>query len=169
MKATDLLETQHREVEQLFERLARSEDDRIELLRELAGKLAAHMRIEEEIFYPRAREITEDKIHESLEEHTLAAFALKRLAEIDPWHESFAAKAKALKELVMHHVEEEENELFPRIEQAIGETELQQMGEDLEARFEEVVESGYGAELVRGGGKRDGGGRRRMQQSQAHR
>lgn len=159
MKATELLEQQHREVEQIFDRLQRNEGDRAGALRDLASKLAAHMRIEEEIFYPRAREIAEDQILESLEEHTLAAFALKRIAEMDPEHESFSAKLKALKDLVLHHVEEEENELFPRVENAIGEQELSEMGEELEARFDEVVESGYGAKLVRAHAKKNGAGR----------
>ncbi|AKF03863.1 hemerythrin domain-containing protein [Sandaracinus amylolyticus] len=150
MKATDLLEQQHREVEKIFDRLENDEGDRIENLRELASKLAAHMRIEEEIFYPKAREVMEDMVFESLEEHTLAAFALKRLAEIDPGHPSFEAKCKALKELVKHHVEEEESEMFPKIDGEIEPEELETIGEELEARFMEIVESGYGAELVKG-------------------
>lgn len=163
MKATELLEQQHREVEQIFDMLHKDEGDRAQNLRELASKLAAHMRIEEEIFYPRAREVAEDQILESLEEHTLAAFALKRIAEIDPEHESFPAKLKALKDLVLHHVEEEENEVFPRIEGAISDGELAEMGEDLEARFTEVIESGYGANLVRGGAKKKNGAGRQRQ------
>lgn len=161
MKATELLEQQHREVEQIFDMLQKDEGDRAEALRELASKLAAHMRIEEEIFYPRSREIAQDMILESLEEHTLAAFALKRLAEIDPQHESFQAKLKALQDIVLHHVEEEENEVFPRVEGAIGERELSEMGEELEARFNDIIESGYGANLVRGGKKNGAAGRHR--------
>lgn len=155
MKATDLLTSQHREVEQLFERLEKGRGDRVALLRELSSKLAAHMRIEEEIFYPRARDLLEKKVLESLEEHTLAAFALKRLAEVGIGHESFGAKLKALKELIEHHVEEEESEMFPRVARAMGREDLEEMGAELEARFEEIVDSGYGADLVRGG-KRNG-------------
>lgn len=165
MRATELLEQQHREVEEIFDMLQKDEGDREENLRELASKLAAHMRIEEEIFYPRVREIAEDQILESLEEHTLAAFALKRIAEIDFEHESFSAKLKALKDLVLHHVEEEENEVFPRVEGAMGDSELSEMGEELEARFVEVVESGYGANLVRGGKKKNGAGKPRQMQA----
>lgn len=162
MKATELLERQHREIEQIFDMLHKDEGDRTENLRELASKLAAHMRIEEEIFYPRAREIVEGQILESLEEHTLAAFALKRIAEIDPDHESFSAKLKALEDLMLHHIEEEENEMFPRIEGAIGDRELAEMGEALETRFADVIESGYGANLVRGRAKKNGAGRPRQ-------
>jgi hemerythrin-like domain-containing protein len=155
MKATDLLTSQHREVEQLFARIEKSRGDRLELLRELSSKLAAHMRIEEELFYPRAREMLEDKVLESLEEHTLGAFALKRLAEVGIDHESFDAKLKALKELIEHHVEEEEKEMFPRISRAMGNEDLAELGVELEERFDEIVASGYGADLVRGA-KRNG-------------
>ncbi|MDQ3032759.1 MAG: hemerythrin domain-containing protein [Myxococcota bacterium] len=155
MNANDLLTRQHREVEQLFARMEKGTGDRLELLRDLASKLAAHMRIEEEIFYPRAKELLEDKVLEGLEEHTLAAFALKRLAEVGVDHPSFEAKLKALKELVQHHVDEEESEMFPRIARAMDRQDLDEIGLELEERFEEILESGYGAELVRGA-KRNG-------------
>lgn len=164
MKATELLEQQHREVEKIFDRLENDEGDRVENLRELASKLAAHMRIEEELFYPRAREIMEDMVLESLEEHTLAAFALKRIAEIDPDHPSFEAKCKALSELVKHHVEEEESEMFPKLSSEIDDEELELMGQELETRFFEIVETGYGADLVKAApSKKNGAGRRAAQ------
>lgn len=150
MKANDLLIRQHRDVQKLFERLEKGAGNRLELLRELASKLAAHMRIEEEIFYPRVRELLEDQVLESLEEHTVAAFALKRLASVGIDHGTFEAKLKALKDVIEHHVEEEEKEMFPRIARAMDSGDLEEIGLELEDRFEAIVESGYGAELVRG-------------------
>ena len=155
MNANDLLTRQHREVEQLFTKLEKGGGNRVELLRELASKLAAHMRIEEEIYYPRAKEMLEDKVLEALEEHTLGAFALKRLAEIGADHPSFEAKLKALKELIQHHVDEEESEMLPRIAKAMDRQDLDELGLEMEERFQEILETGYGADLVRGA-KRNG-------------
>jgi hemerythrin superfamily protein len=153
VKATDLLRQQHREVETLFERLRNAEGiERRELARELAARLAAHMRIEEEIVYPMARDIDPDTIEESLEEHTVAAFALKRLAEGGIDHPSARAKIEVLRELVMHHVEEEERSLLPKLERALGERNAD-LGSELEERFTTIVDSGYGADLF---GRRNG-------------
>ncbi len=149
MRATDVLEEQHREVESLFEDLEIGSGDRTELLRVLASRLAAHMRIEEEIFYPRVREMLPDMVLESLEEHTLAAFALKRLAAVGVNHESFDAKLKALKDVTLHHIREEEAEIFPNVLRVLSDNELEELGMSLERRFQTVIESGYGASLVR--------------------
>jgi hemerythrin superfamily protein len=154
----ELLGQQHREVESLFEDLETGTGDRTEVLRALASRLAAHMRIEEEIFYPRIREVLPNIVLESLEEHTLAAFALKRLAAVGVDHESFAAKLKALKDVILHHVREEETDIFPRVARAFDESELEELGAILEGRFRTVIESGYGASLVRS--RRNGKGRR---------
>lgn len=157
MRATDLLSEQHRDVESLFEDLATGPGDRTETLRELASRLAAHMRIEEELFYPRIQEALPDRVLESLEEHTLAAFALKRLATVGVMHESFDAKLKALRAVIEHHIREEEEEIFPRAVRALEETELEDLGARLDSRFADIIESGYGASLVRSspnGGRR---------------
>jgi hemerythrin superfamily protein len=152
MKATDLLKRQHREVEALFEDIEAEEGEaRAELVRELAAKLAAHMRIEEEVVYPLARDLDddelEDQVLEALEEHTVAAFELKRAAEVGLDHESSEAKLKTLKDLVAHHVEEEERTFLPKLERYIEKDRLEAIGADLESRFEDILESGYGAEL----------------------
>jgi hemerythrin superfamily protein len=67
MKATDLLKRQHREVEALFEDIEAEEGEaRAELVRELAAKLAAHMRIEEEVVYPLARDLDDDELEDQV-------------------------------------------------------------------------------------------------------
>ncbi|UQA61473.1 hemerythrin domain-containing protein [Polyangium aurulentum] len=145
MKATDLLKNQHREVEELFRQLEGAEDEsaRTALRLELANNLAAHAAIEEEIFYPATMEALESngRIREGLEEHALAEFALYRLMQVSPMDETFSAKVSALKELVKHHVEEEESEILPQAESAMGER-LEMLGERLEMRFMEKMSEG---------------------------
>lgn len=148
MKATSLLESQHRKVEALFKKLESGRSDPEPVLEELANSLAAHMAIEQDIFYPAIKEVDEDVVNESYEEHSLAEVALKRLLAAD--EETFTAKLTALKELIEHHVKEEEEELFPEVEKTIDEDMLAQLGKAMKAHFEEVFEAGFEAAVPKG-------------------
>lgn len=150
MKATALLESQHRKVEALFKKLEHGRSDPRTVLEDLANALAAHMAIEQEIFYPRVKELDSDVINESYEEHAVAELALKRLLMTDPEEESFMARVTTLKELIGHHVKKEEEELFPTVEKKIDETDLAQLGKVMKARFDEVVEAGFAAAVPKG-------------------
>jgi hemerythrin superfamily protein len=168
MKVTELLENQHREAEALFAQIESSEGaKKAALVRELAGKLAAHMRIEEEIVYPLAKSVDGDLVMESLEEHTVAAYELRRLAEAGLGHESADAKIKTLKELIEHHVAEEEKELFPKLDRALERERNEEVGAEAEARFDEIVESGYGADLFEGRSRRGSSSSRRNGRNEA--
>lgn len=150
MKATALLETQHRKVEAMFKKLENGRSDPRTVLGELANSLAAHMAIEQEIFYPRIKEIDSDVINESFEEHAVAELALKRLLMTDPEEEAFMARVTTLKELIEHHVKEEEEELFPKVEKKVDEDELAQLGKVMKARFDEVMDAGFAAAVPKG-------------------
>jgi hemerythrin-like domain-containing protein len=150
MDATKLLEKQHRKVEAIFKKLERGRSEASELVIQLANDLAAHMTIEQEIFYPAVQLVDRDLISESFEEHALAEMSLKRLLATDPDAEEFKARVTALKELIMHHVEEEEEELLPKVKKALGDDRLSKLGKEMKARFEEVVDSGYESAVPRG-------------------
>ncbi|AUX47300.1 hypothetical protein SOCE26_088180 [Sorangium cellulosum] len=150
MKATSLLEKQHRKVESIFKQLESGRSEPGPLLAELANELVAHMAIEQESFYPAVRQIKEDLILESYEEHAIAELALKRLLSTDPEDISFKARVTTLKELIQHHVEEEEEELFPKVEEAIEAKQLEQLGKALKAEFEQRLAEGYEALLPAG-------------------
>lgn len=143
MKATQLLTTQHNKVKALFKKLEGQKGDAKELLQELSDDLAAHMAIEQNIFYPRVLEVKEDLVAESFEEHAVAEIALKRLMATDPNDATFLAKVTTLKELIEHHVEEEEGDLFPAVEKAIGDDENAALGKQMKAAFEEAKAQGF--------------------------
>lgn len=145
MKATTLLERQHRKVEAILKKLESGRGDTTELLRELADDLAAHMAIEQDIFYPVVRRIDEDLVAESFEEHAIAELALKRLLSVSPTSPSFRARVKALKELVQDHIEEEEESLFPEVEKKMDADELDTLGKRMKVAFERAVEQGMEA------------------------
>ena len=156
MSATPLLEQQHREVEALFSKLEKKagrSEDVSDLLDELANNLAGHMTIEQELLYPNVENLAHDQIFEAYEEHALAEIALKRLLASDPRTEAFKARVVALKELVLHHVKEEEQELFPILEDKLDEKQLETLGQRMQQRFEEVLENGYAAYIPQGVGR----------------
>ncbi len=101
MKATALIEQQHREVESLFESIEASKAN-AKLIEQLATALTAHAVIEEQIFYPAAMKMKRDLVLESYEEHELMAYALKRLVAADPKDE-LPREGEGRAELVEEH------------------------------------------------------------------
>jgi iron-sulfur cluster repair protein YtfE (RIC family) len=150
MLATKLLRQQHRHVESVFKQLGKDGTQKAPLLKDLSDSLAAHMAIEQDIFYPAIMSIDPDLVHESYEEHSLAEVALKRLLATDPADESFQARVTATKELIQHHVEEEEEDLFPKVEKKVDGKVLKQLGAEMEARFEEAKAAGFEANVPEG-------------------
>jgi hemerythrin superfamily protein len=150
MKATSLLVKQHRQVKALFKKLESGRSPKKPLLAELADTLAGHMAIEQDIFYPAVRAIDEDLVDEGYEEHALAEIALKRLLATDPRDDAFDARVTATKELIEHHVKEEEKTLFPKVEKRLGEEKLKALGKVMQARFDEVVDGGFAAAVPKG-------------------
>ena len=144
MNAVDFLKSQHREVEELFTRIEKTRGksgvgrDRRELVNELSQKLMAHTKIEEMILYPEGKSVDEDLTLEAYEEHECVKSVIKKLARTRASDETFMAKVTVLKELVEHHVEEEEKEYFPKLKTELGEERLEQLGEDLETAFEKL-------------------------------
>jgi len=152
MDAVDLLESQHRDVEDLFDRIQKAEDASDEkgaLFDELADNLAIHAAIEEHQFYPAVKHRrTEDILLESLEEHLAIKRVLADLLDTDIGDPTFNAKLTLLKETISHHVKEEESDLFPKVKKLFSEEELEALGEDMESEVEQLQEEGDARMLV---------------------
>ena len=119
-------------------------DQREELLQTIEQELTIHTKIEEEIFYPAFREAAtkgaDEKLYfEALEEHHVVDLVLPEIKETDVASAEFGAKAKVLKDLVEHHAEEEETEMFPRARKLMDGEELSRIGARLEERREELA------------------------------
>ena len=108
------------------------------------------MAIEQNLFYPAVRAIKPDLVGESYQEHAIAELALKRLLSTPPNDPTFKAKVTALKELLEHHVEEEEEALFPAVEKQLEDDELEQLGKDMSVAFDDASAEGYQALLPEG-------------------
>src|SRR5512141_2657248 len=117
MKATELLQRQHREIEQLLERLrtAGPEDEAV-IRRELANMLVAHTTIEQQHFYPAVRDAAPERILEAIEEHGLADYELARELGTRPGDMNAQARGTVLSELILAHIRKEENDIFRRAE-----------------------------------------------------
>jgi len=137
MDAITLLKQDHRAVEQLFEQFEHATDDtkKKELVERIMEELSKHAAVEEQAVYPAARDKAKemaDTVLESLEEHHLVKVTLAELEKMLPSAARYAAKVKVLQENVRHHVEEEENELFPALEKALSTDELNELGDTIE-------------------------------------
>lgn len=147
MKATELLIKQHRLVEELFEQFEDAEgaEEKREIFEKIAANLVGHDAIEREIFYPACeKELGEedDVLGESLVEHGLVEFSLFR-ADANRTDDDLEKYVTVLKEVVMHHVKEEEKELLPKVKSELESEQLEQLGAQMEKRFEEAMQEDF--------------------------
>jgi hemerythrin superfamily protein len=145
VNAVDMLESQHREVEDLFAKLEKADrgDRKQKLFTQIADKLAVHASIEEEAFYPAVKaKRTEDILLESLEEHLGIKRVLADLIDLDASDETFDAKTKVLQEQVEHHVGEEEDDLFPKVKKIFDEETLIAIAQQMALLQEELLAKG---------------------------
>ena len=138
MDAITLLTQDHDTVEKLFEKFEKTGPRAMKARQDLADRivreLSVHAVIEEQILYPAVRENlpdTEDDVLEALEEHHVAKWLLSEIDGMSPEHERFRAKVIVLIESVRHHVEEEEEVLFPKVRAALSSEQLEEIGEAL--------------------------------------
>ncbi len=148
--AIALLKEDHQKVRGLLSELEktteRASDKREKLLATIEQELKIHTKIEEEIFYPAFRDAAQKKddkdlYYEALEEHHVVDLLLPEIKDTDADSEEFGAKAKVLKDLVEHHAEEEETEMFPRAQKLIDREELLRLGGEL-AKAKESMAAG---------------------------
>ncbi|MEU6831150.1 hemerythrin domain-containing protein [Nocardia beijingensis] len=136
-----LLRDDHKAIRKLFREFEKAGEDATRAKAEVVGKiieaLTVHTYLENECMYPEVRKLVpdlEDDILESYEEHHVADVLVTELAAMKPDNEHFTAKTTVLIENVDHHIDEEENEWFPKVREALGRKQLQEIG----ARMQEL-------------------------------
>jgi hemerythrin superfamily protein len=142
--AIALLESQHREVEKLFQGLSGLEgQDLKRAVVTIVDKLTVHTAIEERHFYPGVRASdTEDLIDESYQDHAEVKEVCLHLLDSTPAEENFQAKLEELQGLVEEHVSIEESELFPMVRDLIEASELETLAEQMTATATELEQEG---------------------------
>jgi hemerythrin-like domain-containing protein len=143
MEATALLRKQHEQVIQKFKQFEKSESEatRRKLFIEIADALAAHTTIEEKLFYPTVYqgEDLQDLLLEAVEEHLTAKRVISDLLMMEVTDEQFAPKVKVLRDLIEHHVEEEQGDIFPRVKKMLSRAELTSLGEEMEEMYDQLI------------------------------
>lgn len=146
--ALELLKRDHRDVEALFQRYKSAADENAKsaIAERVCLLLKVHTRIEEEIFYPAARRRIDDKelINEVLVEHQAAKDLIEEIESAEAGDPMLEARLQVLSEQIAHHVQEEENELFPEVQAA--DIDLMGLGARLFERKQEVMRE-LGAEI----------------------
>jgi len=143
MDATKFLKQDHDEIKNLFARLEATKDaERMEeLYDELEQLILAHTQIEEELFYPAARAVDglEVLVEECLAAHHALDAVSDEICDAEVGDDAFVGGFQALKDLLLHHIGEEERELFPRFEKGFGKDELAELGKRLAARKDAIL------------------------------
>lgn len=144
--AITLLKTDHKKVRALLETLDKTDAParRTKLLGQIETELKVHSKIEEEIFYPafkrKAKESEElEMFFEAKEEHGLVDVMLPKAKQSNAGSDEFAARAKVLKDLVLHHAKEEEREMFKAAKNLFEKDELKALGAQMQKRKRELM------------------------------
>ena len=137
-----MLKADHKEIRGVFREFQKSSTTparKEKLVEQMIELLTVHTYIENEVMYPQVREALpdlEDDVLESYEEHHVADVLVMELAAMSSSDERFEAKTTVLIENVTHHIEEEEQEWFPKVREGLTRSQLREIGEELAAARE---------------------------------
>lgn len=147
MNAIELLKADHKVVLDLLEQISatteRALKKRVELVAKLELELTVHTHLEEEIFYPAYKAAGEKEqaksYYEAIEEHrAVDSLVLPHIKATDPGSVQFSGRAKVLKELLEHHIEEEEESMFVDAKKVLTAKQLTDLGAQMEQRKKEL-------------------------------
>jgi hemerythrin superfamily protein len=143
--ATQSLRQDHKKVEGLFQKCqqAKSQDAKRRFAMQAMNELEVHAELEEQIFYPAVKKAIEETqlVEEAVQEHKEAKALIAQLKNMRGQTngvEDFDEKFTELVDAVQHHVEEEEGEMFPKVEDS--ELDLAELGSEMSARKRELMQ-----------------------------
>ncbi len=136
-----MLKNDHKEIRRIFRDFEDAGENahatKGRLVNKMIELLTVHTYLENEVMYPRVRELLpelEDDVLESYEEHHVADVLVLELSGMKPDNERFTAKTTVLIENVRHHIEEEEQEWFPQVRDGLGRKTLQEIGAEMQRK-----------------------------------
>ncbi len=118
----ELLKEDHDKVKALFKKFKKTKEDSSKrtIVETILKELTVHAKAEEEIIYPEFRKVLkEDLVDEADIEHHLAKVLIEELSQMKPGDDHYEARVTVLGEIIDHHVEEEEGEIFPKAKKEI--------------------------------------------------
>lgn len=137
MNAFELLKADHEKVKKLLEKIAHASDKAIvtkeENFNKVVEEVKAHSKMEEKVFYPKLKENPKTRalILEAYEEHHLVDKLMSEVNKVDVGDEKWKAKFTVMEENLKHHIKEEEESLFPLVEEVLTEEEIEELGKEL--------------------------------------
>lgn len=143
VEAINMLKEDHDRVEKAFkefEKLDREDTETVrQLVQTVCEDLKIHTTLEEEIFYPAVREAIDDEdlMNEASVEHETAKMLIEQLENMQPDDPNYYATFTVLGEYVMHHVEEEEGEMFPAAKKT--DIDFEALAQQMKERKEELA------------------------------
>lgn len=130
-----ILKDDHKKIKKLFKQFQDAAEDATErksdIVKQILEELTVHTYLENECMYPEVRKLLpdlEDDVLESYEEHHVADILCAELFAMDPDDERYDAKTTVLIENVVHHIDEEEHDWFPKVREGLGRKQLQELG-----------------------------------------
>lgn len=143
MNPIEMIKADHRKVEKLFEQFEGEEDKRqkLQIAQQICMEVTVHALLEEELIYPMLHEKDEETEEEAFTEHELIKFMISEVKGLSARDKALEPKMKVMKELIEHHVEEEESEALPKLE---GNQELMQMSDHIMQRKQQLMEKEMG-------------------------
>jgi len=141
--AVEILREQHDKVKKAFkqfEKLDREDTEaQQQLVQTVCEDLKLHTTLEEELFYPAAREAIDDEdlLNEAQVEHETAKMLIEQLENMSGDDPNFHATFTVLGEYVLHHVKEEEGEMFPQVQET--DLDLEELGTRMRSRMQELM------------------------------
>jgi vacuolar-type H+-ATPase subunit I/STV1 len=145
--ALTLIKTDHEEAKALFARFLDSSTpsaQRRSALAQVLDALTIHTNMEEQIFYPALRKAggsdEKNSVLEAFEEHASAKDLIAKIRALPPRDETLTAKVIVLKEMIEHHVEEEESQIFSEARRVLGKK-LEALGAEMQ-RFKDRAKRG---------------------------
>ena len=146
--AITMLKSDHATVKRLMRELNETDEKAVKQREQLVGQIEQevkmHAQLEEEVFYPAfkaaaGKSEAVDMFYEAAEEHHVVDMVLPALKAANPKSKEFTAKAKVLKELLEHHIKEEETEMFPVARQLFDDDQLAELGDMMQARKDSLA------------------------------
>ncbi|MGZ3768755.1 MAG: hemerythrin domain-containing protein [Bdellovibrio sp.] len=160
MEIYDVLKKDHQEVKKLLNEIEKYLDEERfdeaqDLFDTVKTEIIAHSKSEEEVFYQPLKAILKEKHDEELpwqgeQEHHVVSLLLNELARLELEEEEWKAKLKVVKELVEHHVEEEENEIFAVAKKTFSHEEAEEIAanmEELKEQYKETIDSAMAEDM----------------------
>lgn len=138
-----LLKRDHAEFDALFRDFesAKGFDEKYAIFQRVRSGLDVHMQIEEELVYPAFMKVDEvrDLVKEGIQEHRMVKQLLAEVGRLDATDRAFPTRVKTLRDNVQHHVEEEEGEIFPKVEKEMFGKDLDELGRKVEERRAQLL------------------------------